>query len=149
MSRATLRMRLVAKRLMRHEAHARPSAAGVVPAAFQVCEQLRPSLAMLTGAAGYRALLGRALVLASANVAWLRALHVRSDGSLEGWDELAAQVGTKQAVEGAVELVAQLLGLLAVFIGETLTLRLIGEVWPKVALGDLDGGNGDGNEKAN
>ena len=45
-------------------------------------------------------------------------------------------------------LVAQLLGLLVAFIGETLTLRLVREVWPKLPLNDLDFGRGDKNEKA-
>jgi hypothetical protein len=45
--------------------------------------------------------------------------------------------------EGRVVLLAQLLGLLVAFIGESLTLRLVLEVWPKVPLEDLELSNGD------
>jgi hypothetical protein len=44
-------------------------------------------------------------------------------------------------------LLAQLLGLLVAFIGKNLTLRLVGEVWPKAALDDLDFGTEEKNEK--
>jgi hypothetical protein len=38
-------------------------------------------------------------------------------------------------------MLAQLLGLLVAFVGESLTVRLVREVWPKVRLDDLDFGN--------
>jgi hypothetical protein len=40
-----------------------------------------------------------------------------------------------------------LLGLLVAFIGETLTLRLVREVWPKAPLNELDLSEGNKNEK--
>jgi hypothetical protein len=118
------------------------------PAAFLIDEKLRPHLATLMGKVGFRALLSRALVLTNAEVPWLRALHVNADGSLEGLDELDAQVDPKEIFEGRVVLLAQLLGLLVAFIGENLTLRLVREVWPKLSLNDLDFGKGYKNEKA-
>ena len=78
---------------------------------------------------------------------WLRAVQVKADGSLEGLDELEAQVDPDEIFEGCVVLLAQLLGLLVAFIGEDLTLRLVREVWPKLSLNDLDFGKGDKNEK--
>ena len=107
------------------------------PAACRVGEKLRPHLATLMGNAGFHALLSRALALANAEVAWLHAVHVRADGSLEGLDELGAQVDSDEIFEGCVVLLAQLLGLLVVLIGENLTLRLVREAWPKLALNDL------------
>ena len=65
-------------------------------------------------------------------------MHVKADGSLEGLDELGAQVDPDEIFEGCVVLLAQLLGLLVAFIGENLTLRLVREVWPKLSLNDLD-----------
>ncbi len=56
-----------------------------------------------------------------------------SNGSGEARDD-----GTPAdtAVEGVVALLAQLLTLLLSFIGEDLTLRLLGAVWPELATHD-------------
>ncbi len=93
------------------------------------------------GNVGFRALLSRALALANAEVPWLCAVHVKSDGSLEGLDELEAQVHPQEIFEGRVVLLAQLLGLLVALIGENLTLRLVREAWSKLSFNDLDFNN--------
>jgi hypothetical protein len=95
------------------------------------------------GNAGFRALLTRALALSAAEVALFRTLHVQPDGSLVGFKELASQANSKEASEGAVVLVAQVLDLLVAFIGENLTVRLLQQTWPKLTLSDLNSGNGD------
>ena len=136
-------MRDLAQRLIAYETRGNKSSETKTPAAFLVGEKLRPHLATLMGNAGFRALLSRALALANAEVPWLRAVHVKADGSLEGLDELEAQVDPEEIFEGSVVLLAQLLGLLVAFIGENLTLRLVREVWPKLSLNDLDFGKGD------
>lgn len=118
-----------------------------IAAAVLVCEKLRPQLAILMGKAGFRALLSRALALARTEIPWLRVLHVKADGSLEGMDE-PAQVDPKKITEGVIALITQLLGLLVAFIGENLTLGLINEVWPKLSLNDLNFGKGRKHEKA-
>jgi hypothetical protein len=138
MSRATPQMRTFANRLIIHETGGTKFSETKIQAAFHVCEKLRPHLASLMGTGGFRALLSRALALANAEVLWLRAVHVRSDGSLEGLEELHAQLDPAKLAEGGIVLLAQLLGLLAAFIGDNLTLGLIREVWPKVQLNDLD-----------
>ena len=107
-----------------------------VPPVLHVTEKLRPHLANLMGNGGFRALLSRALVLATPEVAWLHAVHIKADGSFEGLDELEASVDPEGIAEGRVVLLAQLLGLLVVFIGESLTLRLVRDVWPKLSLDD-------------
>src|SRR5664279_3639772 len=101
------------------------------------------SWATLMGNVGFRALLSRSLALTNAEVPWLRAVHVKADGSFEGLDELGAHVDLDEIFEGRVVLLAQLLGLLVAFIGEDLTLRLVREVWPKLSLNDLNFGKGD------
>ncbi len=98
------------------------------------------------GTAGYRALLSRALALANVEVRWLRGVHVRSDGSFEGLEELHSRITPADFFEGRVELVAQMLGLLVAFIGESLTLGLVREAWPAIPLNDLALGNGEKNE---
>ena len=146
MNRSTPEMRNFAKRLVAYGTLGNKSSGPKITAAFQACEELRPHLATLMGNAGFRALLSRSLVLASGEVPWLRALHVKSDGSLEGLDELEAQIDSEQNSEGGVVLLAQLLGLLTAFIGENLAVRLLREVWPKLSLNDLDSDNGAKNE---
>jgi hypothetical protein len=141
-------MRDLAERLIAYETRDNKSSETKTPTACLVGEKLRPHLATLMGNVGFRALLSRALALANAEVPWLRAVHVKADGSFEGLDELGAQVDPDEIFEGCVVLLAQLLGLLVAFIGEDLTLRLGREVWPKVSLDDLDFGKGDKNEKS-
>lgn len=131
-------MRDFAERLIAHETNGNKSSEASPPAVFMVVEKLRPHLANLMGNAGFRALLSRSLALTNEKIPWLRAVHVKSDGSLDGLDELEAQVGKDEFSEGRVMLLAVLLGLLAAFIGEKLTLHLVHEVWPKLSLNDLD-----------
>jgi hypothetical protein len=127
-------MRDLAERLVAYETKANKSSKTKTLAAFLVGEKLRPDLAALMGSVGFRALLSRALALANAEVPWLRAVHVKADGSFEGLDELEAQVDPEEIFEGGIVLLAQLLGLLVAFIGEDLTLRLVREVWSKLSL---------------
>jgi hypothetical protein len=141
-------MRDLAERLIAYETRENKSSETKTPAACLVGEKLRPHLAILMGNVGFRALLSRALALANAEVPWLRAVHVKADGSFEGLDELGAQVDPDEIFEGCVVLLAQLLGLLMAFIGEDLTLRLGREVWPKLSLDDLDFGKCDKNAKS-
>ena len=136
-------MRDFAERLIACETRENKSSETKTPAAFPVCEKLRPHLANLMGNTGFRALLSRALARAEADVPSLRAMQVKADGSLAGLDEVEAQFDPEELAEGRVVLVAQLLGLLVAFIGETLTLRLVRETWPKLSLNDLNFNNDD------
>jgi hypothetical protein len=136
-------MRDFAERLIAYETKGNRSSETKPAAVFLVGEKLRPHLAMLMGNVGFSALLSRALVLATAEVPWLRAVHVKADGSLEGLGGLGAQVSPAEIFEARVVLLAQLLGLMVAFIGERLTLSLAREMWPKLPLNDLDFGNGD------
>ena len=146
MSRATPKMRDFAERLIAYETKRNKSSETKTAAVFFVGEKLGQHLAAFMGKVGFSALLSRALVLANAEVPWLRAVHVKADGSLEGLDGLGAQVNPAEIFEGKVVLLTQLLGLLVTFIGEKLTLRLVRELWPKISLNDLDFGNGEKNE---
>jgi hypothetical protein len=135
MSRASSQVRSVAAQLIAHETNGN-SPNSDLPPAFHVCEKLRPHLATLMGKAGFRAVLSRALTVVRTEVPWLAALQVNADGALEGWDKPEAQVASKKLAESGVLLVAELLGLLTAFIGDNLTLRLLGDVWPKLPLED-------------
>ena len=104
-----------------------------------VIEKLRLTLTKFAGADGFAALLRRALALASADVPSLQIVKIGSDGRLEGFEKIVAD----KAAGGAggapeVALTAHLLGLLATFIGEPLTLRLVRAAWPDTLLDDED-----------
>jgi hypothetical protein len=133
-------MREFAKRLIAHERAAKSGQAELT-AALLVCNRLRPHLATLMGNIGFKALLSRALALAAAEIPSLLILHINADGSFER----AEGAGVDRTSEGGVVLVAQLLGLLATFIGEDLTLRLVRDVWPKASFDKSDPGKGSKN----
>ena len=137
MTRASPQLREVAARLIAEETQKNKATAPNPPAVFYICEKLRPHLAALMGKAGFRAVLSRTLVVATAEAPWLREVEVNANGALEGWDKPRAQVAVKELTEGGVLLIAQLLGLLVAFIGSNLTLRLVRDVWPKLSLEDL------------
>src|SRR5580765_1576378 len=116
MTRATPHMRDFAKRLLAKETGDNVFAGTTPPAGFHVSEKLRLHLSAFMGKTGCQTLLVRALALSSAEVPSLRAVRVRADGSLEGGEELQAQLDPAEFLEGRVVLLAQLLGLLVAFI---------------------------------
>ena len=141
-------MRDFAERLIAYETRENLSSGTNPPSAFIICERLGPHLTTLMGTAGFRALLSRALALANEEIAWLGAVHVNADGSMEGLEQLHAHLDPHEFIEGRIVLVAQLLGLLVAFIGEDLTLSVVREVWPEFPVNDLNLDTGDRNEKA-
>jgi hypothetical protein len=124
--------RELAQRLLAYEAVEAGNANADTQAVCRVCDKLRHSLTTLAGAAGFRSLLARALTLAKQESPVLGAWEVKSDGSLQGLSGEAAQ-------SGAV-LIAQLIGLMITFIGESLALRLLHEVWPDMPGSEINFG---------
>ena len=94
-----------------------------------VCDKLRRQLATLAGAAGFRSLLERALTLSKQECQVLDAWAVEPDGSLRGLDDETAQWGAV--------LIAQLIGLMITFIGESLTLHLLQNAWPNLPCSEV------------
>ena len=149
MSQASPQMRKFAQRLLLDDrARKKNSAATKQSPHFSTCEKLRPIMATLMGTRSYHALLSRALVLAQAEVPWLHAVQVKANGTLETVEEHHAEVDPAALFEGRVVLIAQLLGLLVAFVGQNLTVRLMGQMWPKLSLDDLEPSQGAKNEKA-
>jgi len=143
MSKASQQLRRFARRLIAHEMPLRSNSSdGAKQLTFQVIDELRPQMVNLMGTGGFRGLLSRAIALGSDEVRWLRAVHVKADGSLTGFEEYAS-LGPGQFAEGKVVLLAQVLGMLIALIGVRLTLRLVLDIWPKLSLGDLNLGNGE------
>ncbi len=115
-------MRELSRRLL---AASETASESQVHEAAVVSEKLRIPLTRFAGAEGFASLLRRALVLASAEVPSLQSIKVGAEGRLEGFEQLAADTGAAaEGTEAAVAITAHLLGLLATFIGEPLTLRL-------------------------
>jgi hypothetical protein len=117
--------RALAQRLLSFEANTKEPLTPAAPAAFLVSERLRRPLSTLVGTAGFRSLLIRALTLAKREAPILNGVKVTADGSLEGLSRIETE-------EGAV-LIGHLVGLLATFVGETLTLRLLSDIWPNLS----------------
>jgi hypothetical protein len=125
--------RYLAQRLLTYEAVAGKNSETTDSASLRVFAKLRQPLITLAGVAGFRSLLSRALTLARTEAPSLSAVQVAADGSLQGMDELEPQIDKDQAREAGAILIAQLIGLLLIFIGEGLTLRMVQDVWPEAA----------------
>jgi hypothetical protein len=131
-------MRDLAHRLLTYEALADKTSEPVEFATLRVYEKLRQSLGKFAGTAGFQALAFRALTQAKSEAPGLWAVQVAENGSLQGLGEFDPQVGTdkNQTDEDGVILLARLLNLLLIFLGETLTLRLVRDVWPEASFDD-------------
>lgn len=117
---------------------AKPSEATVQAAVCVcVCEKMREPLTTLAGAAGYKALISRALVLARAEVPSLGSVRVKEDGYLE-MPCVEPERDMDEIHKGGATLVAQLLGLLVTFIGLALTMQLVRDVWPDAPFNGID-----------
>jgi hypothetical protein len=133
MSQVSPQLRRFAQRLLAYEASLQSkSSDGTRHATLQVIDELRPHVVNLMGMAGFRAFLSRAVARSSEEVRWLRAVHVKADGSLGGFEEYAS-LGAGQFAEGKVALLAQFLEMLVALIGVPLTLRMVFEIWPTFA----------------
>jgi hypothetical protein len=119
-----LTMREIAERLSTIEANAANISEDNTDATCRVCEKLRRTLTMLTGTVGFASLLSRALTMAKREAPALSPVWVKEDGSLEG---LSGEAALAHPV-----LIAHLLNLLTIFIGEALTIGLLYEIWPEL-----------------
>jgi hypothetical protein len=125
-------MRGLAQQLLAHETAILNCSEDTKPTVIRVTEKLRVSLIRLAGTAGYRTLLTRALILAkmrAPDIPGISVVQIMPNGSLEGLDGLSDD-------EAGLLLIAQLLELLVVFIGDHLVLRLLSDVWSDLSLVD-------------
>jgi hypothetical protein len=120
--------------LLAREIGADVSSLGLAAAAERVCEKLANRLSRLVSPAGPRAILARALHISRARFPFLA--NVRAGmvpgPCLEGLREQIQDVDPGAARQGLLAVLETLLELLVGFIGEDLTLRLVGEVWAEV-----------------
>ncbi len=93
----------------------------------RVYEKLRQQLCAPVGVDGFHALASRALALAKSESPRLTAVQVTADGALSGFGEIESRTEADQDGAGVI-LIAQLLGLFRLFLGEMTTLRLLEDV---------------------
>ena len=102
MTLADSRIRNFAKQVLSMETK---PAEGAAPAQLapvsRVCEKLRASLAPLVGSSGFRALLARALILSDRTVPWLKSVHEKPDGTLEGMEEIRERLTVEEIFRAA------------------------------------------------
>jgi len=137
-------MRDLAHRLLTYEAGAGKASEPMESPTLRVYEKLRQSLGEFVGAAGFYSLASRALALAKPEAPSLNAAQVAGDGALQGLSEIETQIDLNRdpADEEGIILIARLLGLLRIFLGEALTLSLLRNAWPGEAFDDGNAGNG-------
>ena len=138
------KMRDLAHRLLAYEAVAGKSSEPMESPALRVYEKLRQSLGESVGVVGFQSLASRALTLAKPEAPGLSAARVTEDGYLQGLGEIENQfdMDNDRAGEGGIILIARLLGLLRIFLGETLTLSLLRNAWPGEAFDDSNSAHG-------
>jgi hypothetical protein len=123
------KVRDLAQRLLSLEVAGESFSEAKLPAAVIVSEKLRLPLSRLAGTAGFRSLLMRALTLAKREFETLDRVRVDEYGSLEGMNS--------EVMEANAILIANLVGLLETFIGESLTLHLLNDIWPDLSVFDM------------
>jgi len=133
----------LARRVLLHDAGEHPEPAALVEAVERADTRLRARLVNLVGLSGYTTLVARAVRLAQTEVPALERVTVdagapggaRGEGSLRGVRDVveSARVGGDlgAAEAGLIAILAHIIGLLILFIGEDLALRLGREAWPE------------------
>jgi hypothetical protein len=143
-----LETRKQARRLLIYESEAGNSSETGASPTLRVYEKLRRSLGTFAGVAGFHSLASRALALARSEDPGFSEAQVTEDGTLQGLGEIEHQIdfdkvaGGELPSEAGIILIARLLGLLHIFLGETLTASLLRVTWPVAALDDCNSENG-------
>jgi hypothetical protein len=137
-------MRDLADRLIAYESVADKSSEPGESATLRVYEKLRRSLSAFAGSGAFESLAYRALTQAKSAAPRLWAVQVAADGTLQGFGEFEHQIDIDMDLAGeeGTILIARLLSLLHIFLGEALTLSLLRDAWPGTAFDNRSSGNG-------
>ena len=118
-------------------------------ATIRVYEKLRKSLSAFAGVAAFESIAFRALTQAKSETPSLWPVQIATDGSLQGLGEFEPQIDMDKDLadkfpfgDGGIVLIARLLGLLLMFLGEAITLRLLRNAWPGEAFDDRNSEHG-------
>jgi hypothetical protein len=154
---APLEMRDLAQQLLTYEANAGKTSEPMESAILRVYERLRQSLSDFAGTAAFQSLAYRSLAMARSEMPSLRAVQIAADGSLkglghglgQGMSEFGPQIefekdraGENRVADEGIVVIARLLGLLLIFLGEPITLRLLRNAWPGADFDDRSSENG-------
>lgn len=144
-----LKTRDLARCLLAYEAAEDNTSEPSESVTLRVYEKLRQGLCEFAGVAGFQSLASRALVLARTEAPSLIAVRVATDGTLHGLGEFEHQMhvdnnraGESPAGEGGFILIACLLSMLLIMLGEGATQSLLRAMWPEAALNNYNSANG-------
>jgi hypothetical protein len=137
-------MRDLAHRLLTYEAGAGKASEPLESPTFRVYEKLRQSLSAFAGVAAFESLAFRALTQAKSEAPDLWPVQIAAGGSLQGLGEFDPQINMNKdsTGDGGIILIACLLGLLRIFLGEALTLCLLRNAWPGEVFDDRNSVHG-------
>jgi hypothetical protein len=129
---ATPAQRELAGWLLTQEMGNAADAQALTAAAERVCKKLCQRLTRVVTAAGCQMLLARAVVLARTEFPFLNGVRASTttEACLNGLQASVMDVELSTAREALTAVLASLVGLLATFIGEDLSMRLLHETWP-------------------
>lgn len=121
----------ISRRFWRHETGSAQSPEEIAAAIEQGFQRLRNVLGEVVGQIGFDALLVRAAHLTKNQGGLFEAVTIET-GTTAAFDVkgFVEQVGAQWLLEGATLLLANLIDLLCIFIGEVLALRLIARALP-------------------
>ena len=123
----------LAHRLIDHEADG--SSASVAVAVDRACGRLSNDLSAMLGSRGVAALFGRALKLATRERPVLVGVTITAEPLLR-FDGLSSAIGgatDEEAIEAGASILAHLLGLLVLLLGEELAVQPVRKLWPDIA----------------
>ena len=139
----------LARCLLNYEAVSAKSSESMESATLSVYEKLRQCLSAFAGVAAFESIAFRALMQAKSEAPSLWAVQITEGGSLQGLGEFEPQpdidkdrAGEFAADDGGIILIARLLGLLRIFLGEALTLSLLRNAWPGEVFDDRNSEHG-------
>jgi hypothetical protein len=107
--------------------------------------ELREMMSTVVGTMGFRAVLLRARNLTQQRAAWWSEVRVDADRDtfVSSLEAVATREGADALHEGAVDLIAHVIALHCVFIGDNLTFRLLNRRWPDLPSEDGRAGPGE------
>jgi len=140
MNEVPVAVRTLAAHILSHEAGGSSDPDELADAAERVETRLRGRLSELIGLIGYTTLLARALRLAQLEIPALGQITVNPNSGEGGLSGVRAFVevagadneGLRAAAAGLTAILAHVIELLSIFIGEDLALRLVREGWPEI-----------------
>ncbi len=128
----TAAQRDLARWLLEEELSGRQGPYALAEAAERACQKLSGRVATLVTTTGYGALFARALFLTRADFPFLSSVQAGAvpENCFDGLRDGVSGVAGAELRDGLAAVLAGVIGLLATFIGDDLTVRLVRDVWP-------------------